>query len=315
MLTSRLGRYSVVALVALIGVLTLLGFFDSLTPYLELGTFFRLQYAVLLAAAALAAIAWRLVPVALVALALAGVNLAVIAPGGMPSEAGRGDPARLRLLVINVQHGNEEYAKVTRLIALTDPDVVGVTELTPAWASELGTVLEDYPSRQLEPHEGAYGIGLYSKLPLTAADTERFPSDGPPTVIATVRIAGQSVALVLTHVHTPFAGTIHARHLQALAEARGRLETRLAVCGDFNAVPWSWALRRFAGATELRSTHRGYGLGGTWPAGSALLRLPIDNCLVSEGLTLLDRRVGPSVGSDHLPLIVDLGVPARRVRH
>jgi endonuclease/exonuclease/phosphatase (EEP) superfamily protein YafD len=183
-----------------------------------------------------------------------------------------------------------------------------VTELTPAWANGLRTALEPYRSRRLEPKDGAYGIGLYSKLPLAAADIERFPANGPPTVVATVTVADEPVGLVLTHVHTPFAGAIHDRHLQALGAARPRLGNRLAVCGDFNAVPWSQPLRGFAAATELRSIHRGYGLGGTWPAGVAALRLPIDNCLISEGLALLDRRLGPDVGSDHLPLIVELGL-------
>jgi endonuclease/exonuclease/phosphatase (EEP) superfamily protein YafD len=298
----------ITASIVLLGGLTLLGFLDRWTPYLELATFFRLQYAILLGAAALAAITLRLFPVALAALALAAVNLVVIAPGGVSSSPAQRDLAQLRLLVLNVQTGNHEYAQVASLIARTDPDVVGLTELTPAWANGLRTALEPYRSRRLEPQDGAYGIGLYSKLPLAAAGIERFPADGPPTVVATVTVAGEPVDLVLTHVHTPFAGAIHDRQLQALGEARPRLGSRLAVCGDFNAVPWSGPLRHFADTTELRTIHGGYGLGGTWPAGAAVLRLPIDNCLISEGLTALDRRVGPNVGSDHLPLIVELGL-------
>jgi endonuclease/exonuclease/phosphatase (EEP) superfamily protein YafD len=73
-------------------------------------------------------------------------------------------------------------------------------------------------------------------------------------------------------------------------------------------VPWSQPLRRLTSATGLRSVHDSYGLGGTWPTGIPLLRVPIDNCLVSEGLIALDRRLGPDVGSDHFPLIVDLAL-------
>jgi endonuclease/exonuclease/phosphatase (EEP) superfamily protein YafD len=79
------------------------------------------------------------------------------------------------------------------------------------------------------------------------------------------------------------------------------------VCGDFNAVPRSEPLRRFAAATGLGSI-RPYGLDGTWPAATPALRVPIDNCLVSERLSLLGRRVGPHIRSDHLPLVVDLGL-------
>jgi endonuclease/exonuclease/phosphatase (EEP) superfamily protein YafD len=302
-------RSFVKTVVAILGALTLLGFLDRFTPYLELATFFRLQYAILLGAAALAAILLRLFPVALAALVLVGVNMLVIAPGGTAPGVAQPDAPRLRLLVINVQHGNNEYRRVARLIAEADPDVVGLTELTPAWASGLKTALEGFPSQRLEPEGGAYGIGLYSKLPFAAAGIERFPPDGPPSVVATLAlVGGERVDFVLTHVHTPFAGSLHARHLRALAEARERLGDSLAVCGDFNAVPWSQPLRRLASATDLRSVHDRYGLGGTWPMGMALLRVPIDNCLVSERLILLDRRLGPDVGSDHFPLIVDLAL-------
>jgi endonuclease/exonuclease/phosphatase (EEP) superfamily protein YafD len=35
------------------------------------------------------------------------------------------------------------------------------------------------------------------------------------------------------------------------------------------------------------------------------MSVPIDHCLVSPEITILDRRLGPAVGSDHYPLIVD----------
>jgi endonuclease/exonuclease/phosphatase (EEP) superfamily protein YafD len=301
-------RPFVKTVVAILGALTLLGFLDRFTPYLELATFFRLQYAILLGAAALAAILLRLFPVALAALVLVGVNMLVIAPGGTAPGVAQPHAPRLRLLVINVQHGNNEYDRVARLIAEADPDVVGLTELTPAWSSALKTALEPFPSQRLGPEGGAYGIGLYSKLPFAAAGIERFPPDGPPSVVATLALGGERLDVVLTHVHTPFAGGLHVRHLRALTEERERLGDRLAVCGDFNAVPWSQPLRRLTSATGLRSVHDSYGLGGTWPTGIPLLRVPIDNCLVSEGLIALDRRLGPDVGSDHFPLIVDLAL-------
>jgi endonuclease/exonuclease/phosphatase (EEP) superfamily protein YafD len=301
-------RSFVKTLVAIVGALTLLGFFDRFTPYLELATFLRLQYALLLGAAALAAILLRLFPVALTALVLAGLNVLVIAPGGTGPGLAEPDAPRLRLLVLNVEHGSNEYRSVARLIAETDPDVVGLTELTPAWATGLETALERFPSRRLEPDGGAYGIGLYSKLPFAAAGLERFPADGPPSVVATLALGGEPVDVVLTHVHTPFAGSLHARHLRALAEVRDRLGDSVAVCGDFNAVPWSQPLRRLTSATGLRSIHDSYGLGGTWPTAMPFLRVPIDNCLVSEGLIVLDRHLGPDVGSDHFPLIVDLAL-------
>jgi endonuclease/exonuclease/phosphatase (EEP) superfamily protein YafD len=300
-------RRAVKMAVATLGLLTLVGLFDRYSPYLELATFFRLQYAILLGAAALAALLLRLFPTALAALLLVGVNLLLISPGATPATGPVGS-AGLRLLIINLQHGNDEHESVARLIADTDPDVIGLTELTPAWMSGLKSALASFPSRRLETQEGAYGIGLYSKLPLPVATIERFPADGPPSVVATIALGQERLTLVLTHVHTPFAGSIHGRQLQALGEARKRLEEPLAICGDFNAVPWSQSIRHLAATAGLRSIHRSYGLQGTWPSQVLVLRIPIDNCLISDGLTVLDRHVGLDIGSDHLPLMVDLGI-------
>jgi endonuclease/exonuclease/phosphatase (EEP) superfamily protein YafD len=303
---TTLARRSVVALVALLGLLTVLAFLDGLSPYLEIGTFFRLQYALFLGAAALAALVLKRFRVALVALTLVGINLLVVAPGSTVTAGG--DSPRLRVLVLNVEHGNDDYPRVVELIKEEDPDVIGLTELTPLWARKLATPLRQLYDRRLAPRKGAYGIGLYSKRRLEATRVERLPPDGPVSVVATVSLGRKEMDFVLTHVHTPFAGAIHVRQLRALADERKHLRDRLAVCGDFNAVPWSQPMREFAATTGLHGVQAGYGLHGTWPTNYAVLRIPIDNCLISDDLALLGRRRGADVGSDHLPLIVELGL-------
>jgi endonuclease/exonuclease/phosphatase (EEP) superfamily protein YafD len=127
-------------------------------------------------------------------------------------------------------------------------------------------------------------------------------------VVARVDLDGKPLTLLLTHVHTPFAGEIHRRQFEALADARERLGKRLAVCGDFNAVPWSSSFRDLASAADLTDSHRGHWLEGSWPSWGALVRVPIDNCLVSDGVAVLDRERGPDVSSDHFPLIIRFGI-------
>src|SRR5262245_29015361 len=102
-------RWSIVGLVTLFGALTLLGLLDRWTPYLELATFHRLQYAVLLGIAALAAIPLRSYRVSVVALLLAGVNLLVISQVFSPPPAAAAGSPRLRLLVVNVEYSNDEH--------------------------------------------------------------------------------------------------------------------------------------------------------------------------------------------------------------
>jgi hypothetical protein len=63
-----------------LGALTLVALLDRFSPYFELLTFFRVQYAALLLVALVIALVVRLHRVALAAIVLAGVNLAIVAP-------------------------------------------------------------------------------------------------------------------------------------------------------------------------------------------------------------------------------------------
>ena len=306
-------RAFVTGVVALVGLATLVGLLDRVWWAFETADVFRLQYLAVLVAAGLAALVLRRPRLAALAAAFAAVNLAVL---GVPltrsvtAASNASTSGTLRLVVANVEVGNRDFAAVRRLVAKTHPDVFGVTELTPAMARHLGEDLPGYGRRVLETRDDAYGIGVYSRVPLLSAKVVRFPDDGPPTVVARVRVAGKPVAVVVTHVHTPFAGSIRVRHLDALAAtARSQLGKRVVVCGDFNTPPWTGLLRDFASDARLRDVYGSRAWAGySWPTWAYVLRVPLDDCFVSDGVAVTAHHDGPNVGSDHLPLVVDVGI-------
>ena len=309
-------RRFVAGAIALVGLATLVGLLDRVSWVFEIADVFRLQYLVVLLAAGLMALLVRRPRLAVVAAALAAVNVAVLgisltasvtaAPVGAPAGG-------LRLVVANVEVGNTDFSAVRRLVSQTHPDLFGVTELTPVMARHLGAQLPTYRTRVLEARDDAYGIGLYSRLPLLSARVVRFPAGGPPTIVARVRVGGKPVTVVVTHVHTPFAGSIHVRHLDALAAAaRSQLGKRVVVCGDFNTPPWSGPLRDFAADARLRDLYGGRAWAAySWPTWGYVLRVPLDNCFVGSGVAVTAHHDGPSVGSDHRPLVVDVAVVKR----
>jgi endonuclease/exonuclease/phosphatase (EEP) superfamily protein YafD len=299
--------------VALVGLGTLVGLLDRFSWVFEIADVFRLQYLVVLVAAGLLALAVRRPRLAVCAAVLAAVNVAVL---GSPrtasvSAASGGAPSgELRLVVANVEVGNSDFDAVRALVAQTHPDLFGVTELTPVMARHLGEQLPEYQTRVLETRDDAYGIGVYSRLPLLSANVVRFPANGPPTVVARVRVAREPVTVVVTHVHTPFAGSIHVRHLQALAvAARSQFGERVVVCGDFNTPPWSGPLRDFAVDARLRDLYGKRAWAGySWPTWGYFLRVPLDDCYVSSRIAVTGHHHGPGIGSDHRPLVVEVGV-------
>jgi endonuclease/exonuclease/phosphatase (EEP) superfamily protein YafD len=309
----RVLRVFVAGVVVLVGLATLIGLLDRFWWGFETADVFRLQYLVVLVGAALVALPLRRPRLAVIAAALAAVNFAVLGiPQSGSVSAAPSRPARpaLRLVVANVEVGNRDFAAVRRLVVQTRPDLFGVTELTPVMARQLGERLPGYRTSVVEARKDAYGIGVYSRVPLLSAKVVRFPSDGPATVVARLRVSGKIVTVVVTHVHTPFAGSIHVRQLEALAAAaRSQLGKRVVVCGDFNTPPWTGPLRRFAADARLRDLYGSRAWAGySWPTWGSFLRVPLDNCFVGKGVAVTDHHHGPNVGSDHRPLVVDVGV-------
>jgi endonuclease/exonuclease/phosphatase (EEP) superfamily protein YafD len=307
-------RRGVTVFVGFVAVVTAAGFLDRLSWVFEPATVFRLQYVVLLLAAALLALALRQRYLVVAAIALAGVNIAAIAPwqDGPRSAASSADPT-LRIVAFNVKSGNHRYDQLAPLVAQLKPDVLGLVELTPGWAHAADSASSRVRPRGYVVQRGAYGMGLLSAATPTALSARHFPADGPVALIARFEIRDRPLTFVLVHVHTPFAGSVHERELRALAAARPSLGSRLIVCGDFNTVSWAAQFRDFSRSAGLTDVFRGAWHGYSWPSWSRLLGVPLDHCLVSSGLAVRERHFGPSIGSDHFPLIVDvaiLGAPA-----
>jgi endonuclease/exonuclease/phosphatase (EEP) superfamily protein YafD len=310
---ARAVRGLVTGIVAIAGVATLVGLLDRVWWVFETADVFRVQYLVVLVVAALVGLLLRRLRLAAVAAVLAAVNFAVLAiPVTQHATAASGAPpsGALRLLAANVEVGNTDFAAVERLVAQTHPDIFGVTELTPVMAEHLDRGLSAYRGRVVATRTDAYGIGVYSRVPLVSAKVVHFPADGPPTVVARVRVGGKPVTVVVTHVRTPFAGSIHVRHLHALAAAaRSQLGERVVICGDFNTTPWSGPLRAFAADARLHDVYGSRAWAAySWPTWGFLLRVPIDNCFASRDVAFTGHHDGPNVGSDHRPLVVDIGV-------
>jgi endonuclease/exonuclease/phosphatase (EEP) superfamily protein YafD len=300
---------SLEVLVVLLGVGTAAGFLDHVSWVFESATLFRLQYALLLVVAGALAVALHRRRLAVAAIALAAVNVAVIAPwqNGPPREA-YGGGSTLRIVAFNVESNNHRYNRLAPLVARLRPDILGLIELTPAWARAAEDASVRVRPRRLVAQRGAYGMGLLSAAPPTALRARRFPADGPTALVARFRIHDLPVTFVLVHVHTTFAGSVHARELSALAAERPRLGSRLVVCGDFNTVSWAAQYEAFARAAGLVDVFRGAWDAHSWPSWSPALGALIDHCLISKGLTVRGREFGPSIGSDHLPLVLDVGL-------
>ncbi len=299
---------------ALLTALTLAGFFARWSWLCELASHFRVQYAALLAACA--GIWWWMgSPVALVAAVAMAINLALVLPCAIGRRDGDGHGRRtVRVMTINVNGANQAYDRMLRAIQEVDADVVVLSEIHEAWLAGLDPLREVYRHGKAMLYRGrGFGIALMSRLPLERVEIRQFSPTNLPSVIAVLSVDGQPVTIIGTHPLAPIE-RVYARlrneQLGELARFILAQPTPVVLVGDLNTSPWSAYFGQLVRIGRLRDSRAGFGVQPTWPAGWPWLRIPIDHCLVSEGVRVHARRVGPPVGSDHLPLIIELSVDA-----
>jgi endonuclease/exonuclease/phosphatase (EEP) superfamily protein YafD len=129
--------------------------------------------------------------------------------------------------------------------------------------------------------------------------------------VAELQLDGSRLTIVGVHPPPPKSARMTAQrnqHMEALAAFTSQQEGAVLVCGDLNLTPWSPTFLRTLKKGKLHDSTRGFGLQPTWPVENFLSRVPIDHCLHSEGLRIVNRSVGPAFGSDHFPLIIDFSV-------
>ena len=80
----------------------------------------------------------------------------------------------------------------------------------------------------------------------------------------------------------------------------------LVLVGDFNSTPWNPVQPAFRAATGL--DNRGHVL-FSWPSWAwPIFRIPIDQVFVRGRLEVTQARLGPNVGSDHLPVEAEISL-------
>jgi endonuclease/exonuclease/phosphatase (EEP) superfamily protein YafD len=262
-------------------------------------------------------------------------NIAVVWPSVAANmkSALADPPAKSRVLKVisfNLSFDNQDPAKVADYLAKSGADVIGLAEVTPEAKAFLAKLKPTYPhSIDCIGQDRFCELMLLSKKPL------RYPFAGKVgpklTYIASADIdwQGNPISIAMTHIVLPFvkpdwpplapwiqtdeavpllAGTpalwqsMQASVVAGYARTLGQDQI---VMGDFNSTPWSDVQVAFRNATALDS--RGP-LVASWPASlPAPLRIPIDPVFVGGGLSIRDLRAGPNLGSDHLPMIAEIG--------
>lgn len=291
---------------------SVIGWFGHVYWFFDLFSHFRAQY---LAGSAVCAVAFSAIRERVgvrVALVLATTQLILIVPhfAAWPS-AGASGHASLRLVLVNVNHWNRDYERTRAFLSRVEPDVLLLEEVDAAWMDALDDVMKELPFGLEDYRSDPFGIALRSRYPV---DGEvRHLSERNPSILGEIRTPTGALSFVGTH---PFAPTSPERaqlrddQLRQIA-AWSKSKTRsgpVVVLGDLNTTSFGQAFRALLTESGLRDASRGRRFTWSWPSSFWPFAITIDHCLVSDDIEVIDRRIGPNVGSDHYPLIVDIAL-------
>jgi len=289
-------------------IVTALGFTAPWIPAFDLINEARPLHA--LAAIALFAVAARLREGRLIrptaSLALLQVGLLLL-PWARAADNAPGLPPALRLVTFDLGKDNEHFDEIADFILGSKADIVLLQQVSCRAVDQLIPKLKATYSNAQVSANGCNGQALMAKRPWLAGGQVTTRGRQPLLVWARFQWANRLVTLTGVHLSGPLMPTEQAgdiQRLQAHLESQGAAHI---VAGSFNLTPFAW---KFAQLQNLGlGQYATYSATYTpdWPWRWPVPVLLTDNVLSTAGFARVRLTTGPPLGSNHRPLIADIG--------
>jgi len=291
------------------------GHFGALDWRFELATHFQLQYlfgAVAFGIFFAATKQWRWLGAASLCALISGAS---VIPWYVPAPQ-TASGQRIRLLFSNIFADNKQFIAFLDLVRAENPDLIFMQEVRSPWEKIIEKIRADYPHGLMKGFDGVGGkIVALSRLPLSKAEDAGIGDYNGPSLQLSLEHGGQTIHILTAHSLPPTDKLNLQRrdeHFDIIADRMNSLPNPKIVIGDLNVTMWSPGYKRLIERTGLINSRKGFGVAPTWPTFLPMAGIPIDHCLVSKDIRVVNTRTGPHIGSDHLPLIVDLEISAWR---
>lgn len=208
----------------------------------------------------------------------------------------------VKILSSNVYLNNPDLSRLKTLIDQEQPDVIVLLEFSQQHLVPVKAWV-DYPHQILQARAGAFGMAILSRFALNS--TQIITDALGIEHISTQVQASQAFQFIGFHPLPPMSVQAYQVRNQLLQDLTKTTTQPRIIAGDFNATPWSSTFQNLAQQGYYRSLN----LLPTWPTKfKGFLGIPIDQVLASSHWQLRTARIGPNIGSDHYPLIVELNL-------
>lgn len=301
---------AMVILLSGLGILGLAGVLSAWVPQME--TFANIQgylaavaFLVLLVAMIRRASRLSLLAAAIVAMNVATVAYRVLPVESCPVQSAATGQHALRVLSHNIYWDNGDLDSIERMLRRPDPDVIILQEIQPHHLPLFARLADDYPHASICNDVEHCGIVILSRYPLKNRQpvNDRF---GEVIALDTIiSVEGRELVILGAHLVRPFRGRTQRGQFEQLTAAVAKLPANALVAGDFNSVPWSANMSRYAVGGGVCAANL---VEATWPLPFGPLGIPIDNMFLKSGLRLLGIATVDGSGSDHRALLVTVGL-------
>lgn len=318
-LFNRLIIYIFALLSILIALFSLVGYFGNWHRYLEFTNNFKLQYLLLSCCTLFFWLLTRRSYWLLTSLVCVLINLAVIVPWYYPTQQPviHTEYESLRVLAFNVLHQNNRYDDAIKLVQNQNVDIAVFLEATPPWNTKLLAL------NKILPHHFSakkLQIEIYCKFPLEDTEIQLYGTYRG-LVVSQLTVGKSDLIFVASHTYPQLyyghqGWKIRNEQLkQGIGNQLGKLDKPVIIAGDLNVTMWSPQYKSMIANSGLQNARQGFGILPTqsnyFPQ-IPWLAIPLDHFLVSQNILVTNMETGRNIGSDHLPIMMDILVPNKR---
>ena len=234
-----------------------------------------------------------------------------------------GDEQRLRVFLANVLTRNQHHDQIIAQIHAADPDVIAILELSSALEDSLQREFSSTHAYSVSESQddGNFGIGLWSRYPLSHERVFHLNAPILPSIEADIQGPSRTIRFIATHSLPPIGARNFGhrnQHLALLAQRVRKQQQVTPSCsqillGDLNLTPWSPLFEDLLAATGLQNAAAGRGLQPTWYRWPVFpFGLLLDHGLHSRDLRCDRRSILAANGSDHRAVVFDFSVNESR---
>lgn len=214
----------------------------------------------------------------------------------------------IRVLVLNVRAGDVANPPVLDVIAETRPDLFLALETEPEWLERMAVLGEQFEHRVEVPRPDAWGMALYSRLPLAGTEVRYLVDDYVPSIKTRIELGPQqSFNFYGLHPKPPLMHDTARGDAEVIRAGReiAASSQPAILAGDLNDVPWSYTTQRFLRISGMLDPRVGRAFDPTFWPDKPLLGWPLDHAFATGHFSLARFDPLPDVGSDHAPLLAD----------